>query len=152
MHLATYLGLLDSSERTLADAFRQVADGHGDEPDIVHLCHEFAGQADRHVHDLSPVVDRFGEEREQEPERLHAAEFGGTRTGGVGLLRDLQDLYVLASLVDITWTAVAQAARGLRDRELIDLVAGCEQEVSGQLAWLRTRLKQSATQALIVAS
>jgi len=151
MHLATYLGLLDSSEHVLAHAFRQVADGHGDEPDIEHLCRFFADQAERHLADLVQVAERYGEQRETEPERLHAAEFGGIRHGGVGLLRDLQDLYVLASLVDITWTAVGQAARGLRDRELIEVVGRCENDVTRQLTWLRTRLKQAAPQALIMA-
>jgi hypothetical protein len=41
----------------------------------------------------------------------------------VGLLRDLQDLYLLASFVDITWTMVKQAAAALRDQELLGLVA-----------------------------
>jgi hypothetical protein len=150
MHLATYLGLLHSSERELAGAFRQVAAGHGDEPDIAHLCRLLAGHADQHVEALEPVVQRYGEEAEDEPERLHAAEFGGTRSGGVGLLRDLQDLYVLASLVDVTWTAVGQAAQGLRDRELIDVTELCQNDVDRQLGWLRTRLKQAAPQALII--
>jgi hypothetical protein len=37
------------------------------------------------------------EQREQESERLHVAE-GDTRSGGVGLLRDLQDLYALIAV------------------------------------------------------
>ncbi|HEY3004807.1 MAG TPA: hypothetical protein VGJ44_20840 [Kribbellaceae bacterium] len=149
MHLATYVGLLHSSERALADAFRAVGEDHG--PDVRHLCRLLAGQADAHVERLAPVVERYGEQRETEPERLRAAEFGGTRTGGAGLLRDLQDLYVLASFVDVTWTVVGQAAQALRDAELLDVVSGCEQETKRQLGWLTTRIKQTAPQALVVA-
>ena len=97
-------------------------------------------------------MDRYGEaEEDDEPERLHADGLSETRSGPVGLLRDLQDLYLLASLVDITWTAVKQAAQGLRDKELIDVVERCESETQVQLGWLSTRMKQAAPQALIVA-
>jgi hypothetical protein len=56
--------------------------------------------------------------------------FGGTRGGGLGLLRDLHDLYLMATECEVTGTLVAQA---------------------GQLRWLRTRMKQAAPQALVVA-
>ncbi|MUN64808.1 hypothetical protein GMA12_16960 [Kocuria sediminis] len=152
MKLPVYLGLLHRSERTLAASFRQVAEGHGAEPDVYHLCRALAGQCEVHVRALAPVVDRYGEvEEDDEPERLHADGLSETRSGPVGLLRDLQDLYLLASLVDITWTVVKQAAQGLRDQELIDVVERCEGETTTQLHWLSTRIEQAAPQALIVA-
>jgi hypothetical protein len=40
----------------------------------------------------SPVAARYGEEAEDEPDRLHSELFGGTCTGGLGLLRDPHDL------------------------------------------------------------
>src|SRR4051812_42909318 len=109
MLLPVYLGLLAHSERALASSFRQVADGHADEPDVFHLCHTLAAQCDQHVAALQPIIERYGELPDDEPERLRAAELSSTRSGPLGLLRDLQDLYLLASLVDITWTAVKQA-------------------------------------------
>jgi hypothetical protein len=42
MHLATYLGLLHTSLGTLADAFRQVGQGHSDEADVVRTCQVLA--------------------------------------------------------------------------------------------------------------
>jgi hypothetical protein len=152
MHLTTYLGLLHDAEAALGEAFEQVSKHHGGEPDVEHLCLVLSKQARGHVQTLAPVVGRYGEQRDREPEHLAAAEFGGTRTGGIGLLRDLHDLYALASFVDMTWTVVGQAAQGLRDQELIDVVQACEQETTQQLTWLRTRIKQAAPQALIVAS
>lgn len=152
MKLPVYLGLLHQSEKTLAASFRQVAQGHGAEPDVYYLCQSLADQCQAHEKALSPIVDRYGEVKEiDEPERLHADGLAQTRTGPVGLLRDLQDLYLLASLVDITWTAVKQAAQGLRDKELIGVVQQCESETRVQLSWLSTRMKQAAPQALIVA-
>lgn len=152
MHLAHYLGLVHRSERMLAKAFRDVAEAHGDEPDVRLLCQKLAQQCDQHASKLMPFVDRYGEEAPEEPERLHTDLFGGTRSGGLGLLRDLHDLYLLASEIDISWTLIGQAAQGARDKALFDTVTSCDGETTTQLLWLRTRMKQAAPQALLVAS
>ena len=149
MHLATYIGLVDTGEQTLADSLRQVATGHAEEADVNALCLRFARQCDSHREQLAPIVERYGEKREQEPENLHAEGLDRTRSGGVGLLRDLHDLYLLVSYLDIAWTVVGQAAKAVRDEELIEVVAWCEKETSAQLAWLTTRIKEAAPQALV---
>ena len=149
-HLSTYLGLADHSERTLAEAFRAVADGHAAEADVFHTCHLLAGWSEGHRERLAPVVERYGEDDVEEPERLHADGLAGVRSGAVGLLRDLQDLHVMASLVQTTWTVVAQAAQGVRDRELLAIATDANAETSHQLTWLNTRMKAAAPQALIV--
>ena len=123
MHLAHYLGLLHRSQAHLAEAFRQVAEAHAAEPDIFHLCHQQARICDSHAEQLEPFARRYAEDAPDEPERLHSELFTGTRTGGIGLLRDLQDV-----------------------------VQRCEGETALQLQWLRTRMKAAAPQALVVAS
>jgi hypothetical protein len=152
VHLAHYLGLLHQAQLNLAEAFRQVADAHGDEPDVAHLCERQAQVCDQHAERLRPFAQRYSEEAPQEPDRLHSELFRGTRTGGIGLLRDLQDLYLMAAECDICWTVVGQAAYGLRDHALRDVVTTCEGETAIQLKWLRTRMKQAAPQALVVAN
>ncbi|MFP3466999.1 hypothetical protein [Leifsonia sp. SIMBA_070] len=153
MKLPVYLTLLAESESTLADSFRKVADAHGDEPDVHFLCLTLAKQCDDHRKKLDPVIDRYGgSTTDDEPERLQADAIEEARSGPLGLLRDLQDLYLLASLTDVTWTMVKQAAQALRDADLLTIIAGCEHETSVQLRWLMTRMKQSAPQALIAAS
>ena len=149
-HLSTYLGLADHSEQTLAEAFRAVAEGHAAEADVFHTCHLLAGWSDGHRERLAPVVERYGEDDVEEPERLHGDGLAGVRSGAVGLLRDLQDLHVLASLVQTTWTVVAQGAQGVRDRELLSIATDANAETSRQLSWLNTRMKAAAPQALIV--
>jgi hypothetical protein len=151
MHLAHYLGLLHRAQTNLAGAFRQVAEAHAAEPDVFHLCQQQAGVCDRHAEQLEPFARRYSEEAPEEPDRLHSELFTGTRTGGIGLLRDLQDLYLMAAECDICWTVVGQAARGARDQELQQVVQDCEGETAMQLKWLRTRMKQAAPQALVVA-
>ena len=152
MYLALYLGLLDQAEQALANAFDEVGTAHRDEPDVERTCKILGDHARDHVKSLRPIVERYGEQGDAEPERLAAAEFSGSRSGAVGLLRDLQDLYALASFVDITWTVVKQAAQGLRDDELLKLAGERESDTSRQLTWLLTRIKQAAPQALIVAT
>ena len=89
MHLAHYLGLLHRSQIDLAQAFREVAEAHPDEADVVRQCERLAGQCAAHAERLEPFAARYGEEAEGETEL--------------------------------------------------------------QLKWLRTRMKQAAPQALVVA-
>lgn len=150
MNLGIYLGMLHQAETTLARSFRQVAEGHGTEPDVYFLCQTLAGQCEQHNRLLQPVVDRYGEvAADDEPERLHAEALSTTRSGPVGLLRDLQDLHLLATLVDLSWTMVRQAGSALRDADLLAVVDRCEGETAVMLRWLKTRMKQAAPQALL---
>jgi hypothetical protein len=151
-HLATYVALADHSEKTLADSLREVADGHARQADVFHTCHTLAGWSDKHREALGPIVERYGEQDDvDEPERLRASALEEVREGEIGLLRDLQDLHVLATLVQTTWIVIAQGAQGLRDHELLEVATASNAETSRQLTWLNTRMKQAAPQALIVA-
>jgi hypothetical protein len=152
MHLAHYLGLLHKAEDNLARAFREVGAAHSDEPDVFRECERMAHECGGHVDQLRPFVDRYGEDAPGEPDKLHSDLFQGTRSGGLGLLRDLHDLYLMASQSDISWTMIGQAAQGARDTDLFDTVNACEHDTAMQLAWIRTRMKAAAPQALVVAS
>ena len=152
MKLPVYLSLLSESEATLGRSFLQVAEAHGDEPDVHFLCISLAKQCATHRQRLQPAIARYGTAADgDEPDRLHADAIDEPRSGPLGLLRDLQDLYLLASLTDVTWTMVEQAGQALQDKELLDVVGACEKETSVQLRWLITRMKQAAPQALIAA-
>lgn len=151
MKLPVYLGMLQQAERELASSFRTVADGHGDEPDVRAACTLLAEQCDAHVEALGPIVERYGSQPDDEPERLHAVALPEPRSGPLALLRDLQDVHLLASFVDMTWTLVGQAAAALRDEDLQAVIAQREAETQVQVGWLTTRMKQAAPQALIVA-
>jgi hypothetical protein len=148
--LAHYLGLLHRSETELGEALLEVAEGHAEEPDVRTTCTKLARDCARHAEQLEPFARRYGEEAEDEPERLHSELFQGTRSGGLGLLRDLHDLYLMACECDMAWTLVAQAAQGARDSELLEVTRGCEGETAMTLRWLATRMKQAAPQVLVV--
>ena len=57
MHIANYLGLVHHAETNLADAFRLVADAHGDEPDVMLMCRTLAKQSDAHAEKLKSFLD-----------------------------------------------------------------------------------------------
>jgi hypothetical protein len=151
VQLAHYLGLLHKAEADLGEAFRQVGEGHAEEADVFVIANKLAKECDEHAERLKPFVDRYGQDAPSEPDRLYSQLFAGTRSGGLGLLRDLHDLYLMACECDIAWTLVGQAAHGLRDTELLGVVEDCESETALQLKWLKTRTKQAAPQALVVA-
>ena len=153
-HLATYVALADHSERTLAQSLRTVGEGHARHPDVLFTCQTLATMSDRHVERLRPLARRYGEATGpsvQEPERLRGAGVGEVRTGPVGLLRDLQDLHLIATLVQTTWTVIGQGAQGLRDDELLAVSQDALSDTARQLTWFTTRMKAAAPQALIVA-
>jgi hypothetical protein len=134
------------------EAMGRLGDAHADEVDVYQLCGVLAEQCDEHAERLEPFVERYGEEAVDEPDRLHGELFRGPREGGLALLRDLHDLYLLATECDLAWTLVGQAASGLRDPDLCEVVERCEGETATQLQWLKTRLKETAPQTLVVAS
>jgi hypothetical protein len=151
VQLAHYLGLLHKAQLDLAAAFREVREAHADEADVYVLCGRLAEQCDSHAEQLGPFVDRYGEDAPDEPDRLYSELFKGPREGGLGLLRDLHDLYLMACECDVAWTLVGQAAQGARDTELFQVVKRCEGETATQLQWILSRMKQAAPQALVVA-
>ena len=74
-------------------------------------------------------------------------------TGGIGLLRDLHDLYLMAAECDIAWTLVGQAAQGAARRASCSRsCSGCEErDRDAARVAARTRMKEAAPQALVVA-
>lgn len=151
MHLVTYLAFLKQTEETLGRSYRLVSDGHSADADVHFMASGFARQCAAHADALALVLARSDPPSEPAPERLHVQEPSSHRAGSVGLLRDLQDLYQLASLVDITWTLVRQAAQGARDQDLLHVVDQCAPHTAAQVAWLRMRMQAAAPQILLVA-
>lgn len=149
-HVAEYLGLLREAEHEIADAFNSVADHHGDEPDIFEICQKFARTSTVHEKAIERFSSIYGEASEQEASRVKNSLFKGPRSGGFGLVRDLHDLFLLATEAHLAWMILLQAARALRDKELIAACTKLGGETDGQRSWLQTRIKQAAPQALLV--
>lgn len=151
MQLAHYLELLRQAAVNLAAAYREVARAHEDETEVVTIARQLAGRCDEQVEAIGPFARRYHGEDPAAPDRSPSARFTGPRGPGVGLLRDLQDLYLMAAECDIGWTVLERCAEGARDTELLAVIGRCHGGTRIQLAWLRTQLTQSAVQALVVA-
>jgi hypothetical protein len=151
MYIGCYLDLLARTEADLATAFDAVASNHTDEHDVSTTCTKLADQSREQSARLRPFADRYDggsdsvTRQPQRPERRPSA-------AALQLLDDLHDLYTLASEVKIVATIAHQAAQMLRDGELVDALAASCDTATRQLAWLTTRIKQSAPQTLIAVS
>lgn len=151
MHVGNYLGLTHDSEQQLVDAFISIAEHHGSEPDIAQICQLLSSWSLEHIQALKPLIERYSEDKSDEPEQLYKTMFDKPRTGSLALLRDLHDLWLLANQVQVCWTVLLQAAKALQDEELETTCSQCSAQTKRQIAWLLTRIKQAAPQALVVA-
>ncbi len=104
----------------------------------------------QHVQALKPLIDRYQEQKSEEPARLSQTLFSEPRTGSLALLRDLHDLWLLANEVYLCWIVLSQAAKALRDKELETACEQFDRQTKQQIAWLLTRIKQAAPQTLVV--
>lgn len=151
MHLAHYLHLLYGAQERLSDAYRSAADGHVDEVEVYYTCRKLSRQADAQARTLLPYLDQYRRQGPPEPQPNPTAVFHGPRGPGLGLLRDLQELYLMVAECDICWLMVDDAVQGARDAPLLADVRQCHAEAQTQQAWLRTQLAQASVQALVVA-
>lgn len=150
MHISTYLGRLKSAETQLAEAFTVVATRHMNESEIRERCKMFAEWSSRHVKELEPFINRYGDEPTRVGEALRGILFSGTRSGGLGKLYDLQDLGTMTNAVRTHYTILAEGAAAARDAELKELCERLGQETNRQTDWLCTQIKTAAGQALVV--
>ena len=152
MHVGNYLGLAEASETHLAESLLHVARHHAAEPDVKQMTELLAFWSGANKAALAPLVARHEETREAEPEALHRALFHGPRSGSLGLVRDLHDLWLLAQEVTLAYELLMQAGRSLRDEEMLRIVEEASRQTRRQADWLRTRIDQAAPQALAVPS
>jgi hypothetical protein len=151
MHVGRYINLVHRTEIDLVTAFRKVSEAHGDEPDVYQTCQLLARWSDKLAEEMKPFTKKYTPEKDQEPDRLTQTLLQDPRKGGMALLRDLHDLYLVATEVQICCTILKQASDGLRDKDLTTMCEEVERQTRRQLAWLMTRMKQAAPQTLIVA-
>lgn len=149
-HLADYIGLLGESEKRLVKGFEQVRKTHSDEPDVDSLCKLFASWSTEAESMLEAFVSKYGERQEGEPKRLDKALLVKRKQGGFDMLRDFHDLWLLVNESMMSLNVLKQAARALRDRQLLDVLNHMQDRNERQLIWLQTRINQAAPQVLVV--
>jgi len=152
MHVGNYLGLAEASETHLAESLLSVSKHHMEEPDVEQMTKLLAGWSLANKKALAPLIERYKETREAEPASLHKALFHGPRSGGLGLVRDLHDLWLLAQEVSLSYVLLTQAGLALRDDEMLTILKQVSKQTARQTDWLQTRIDQAAPQALVVPS
>lgn len=140
-HVREYLGLLEGSERALADALDKVAAAHASEPDIRNQCHLLAQWSRQEMAELRTIIGRYGEARQAEPKRLGKALAPKQQKGGFGLVRDLHDCWLMANETHMSLIVLDQAAKGLRDEQMRALIERLDAQNQRQRNWLLTRIK-----------
>jgi hypothetical protein len=150
MQVANYLGLIRRAEENLAAAFERVGKQHAVEIDVLQMCKLFASWSKDHAENIKLLIEKYGEKKDDEPEDLLSALIE-TRMGALGMLRDLQGLWLMASEVELCYIILNQAAQALRDKEL---ELSCRQFGTftyRQKSWLLTKIKHASSQTLVVA-
>ena len=150
MYLIHYIRLAHEANGELCGAWTRLAQGHSDELDLRVLAQKFADASGAHAEQLAAFT-RNDIEVTEPTQEFSAESFRGTRTGNVGLLRDLHEIYLMITECDLVWTLLQVGAQGTRDAELLELSDIGLGESKTQLDWLRSRLRQAASQALVVA-
>lgn len=149
MHIGNYINMVHQSGEDIASAFRMVAKEHGDEPDIEEICKLLASWADEGVQKIKPFTAKYGEEKNKEPDRLKTTLFKEPRKGSLGMLRDLQDLWLMSNEAEVSCIILRQAASALHDKALIEVCNAIEKTAKRQTDWLLTRMKSAAPQTLV---
>lgn len=151
-HLPEYIGLLLASEERLIRGWDKLRDSHPTTPDIGPESRLFAIWSRENAAAVRPYTDKYGERREGEPEVLDKALLIRRPQTAFGLMRDLQDLWLMVNESTISIAALIQGARALGDSALEHDLNGVENRNERQRAWLLTRIRQAAPQTLAVPS
>jgi hypothetical protein len=158
--LGRYIEKLHGALTDLAGEYRKVGERHAAEQDVYHACHTLAkqcqGQADalrphaaRHTADIPEDEDDGSRESMLAGlRRATAAVVSHSSTSGLLLLRDLRRLHLSIEEAAMLWLIVGQGAKAARDRELLVLVEHSREEITNQLLWISTRIKETAPQVL----
>jgi hypothetical protein len=164
MYVGPLLKRIHGSETDLAEEFRKTGERHAVEHDVFHTCHTLAKECIARANELPPYLDRYaGERPDVEDEEAGAGEnvlallrrkmseaVGRRESPGLLLLRDLSNLYLATAECELLWTQARQGAQVLRDVELIELCSRAVEQLTVQLRWLKTRVKEAAPQTLAV--
>jgi hypothetical protein len=155
---------LYQAEEELADEYVKVGERLAAEHDVWYDCKRFAEQchahadairpfASAHEEDLPPADDATVGETTTAALRHKLSEALGRRPeSGLLLLRSLRQLYLQAQEVSFHWIVAGQLAQATRDHELLAVVDELHRETLTQIKWLKTQVKQSSPQALVVGS
>lgn len=160
MKIGPALEHLHASERDLAQDLRGVAERHATDHAVYHVGNMLADRCEELANGLAPFLTDYGQEEPDDDDggvvrafaervrRSTAELLGRSEKTGLLLLRDLRDLYARSQETLIDWTIVRQGALAARDQALDITCQTGMQETERVARWLKTRIKETAPQAL----
>jgi hypothetical protein len=159
MKFGLVLEEMHRSENDLAHHLLTISERHKVDHEIYHLARDLARWSQQHVRDIAEIAKNYGQDLDPEPRgemglmetiREKGSEMVGRRPEtGMLLLRDLRELYLKACGVSADWELLAQAAQGMKDKDLLGLAEKCHPQTIRQMKWANGKLKESATQVLV---
>jgi hypothetical protein len=159
MKIGLALRELHRSENDLVHGLLQISDRHRADHEIFHVARDLAGWSQDHVREIARVAADYGEDLDDEPDTGptlagHLLDKGSALVGrasvpGLLLLRDLREVYLQACGVSVDWELLAQAAQGIKHRDLLAVSERCQPQTLRQVRWANGKLKEHATQALV---
>lgn len=149
LHISRYLGSLLESKKNIAAAFAGVATRRATEPSIRDACKMFAEWSLAHERRLQELVQRYGRDISGKADG-DSNSLGAPRPGGLGVLLDLNRLWVMVNQAHLEIMILVQGVRALRDNESAGLLIEIGLETDRQIAWLDSQIKIIAAQALVV--
>lgn len=102
------------------------------------------------MRELQAHAARYGEHEAEQPNELRSTLFPDPRPGVFGLLRDLQNLVVMATENAVTLTSALKAVHALRDEALLALCCHLEDQTKRQQAWLLAQVERPSARTLVV--
>ncbi|MDP9889486.1 hypothetical protein [Pseudarthrobacter enclensis] len=159
MKFGLVLEEMHRSENDLAHHLLVISERHKVDHEIYHLARDLARWSQQHVREIADIAGNYGQDLDPEPRgemglmetvREKGSEMVGRRPEtGMLLLRDLRELYLKACGVSADWELLAQAAQGMKDKNLLALAERCHPQTIRQMKWANGKLKESATQVLV---
>jgi hypothetical protein len=159
--LGAALEHLHRSVDQLADELRATAERHAVQQDVYHMGRTLSARIDELASSLDPFLTAYGQSDgggdggevlhslAEKVRRGASVAAGRSGTTGMLLLRDLRDLFVQASGVEMDWTIVRQGAMAARDEPLVLAATVGLEETRRVLRWLTTRVKEASPQILM---
>jgi hypothetical protein len=159
MKIDLALDELHRSENDLAGQLLAMSDRHKADHEIFHLARDLAVWSQDHVRAIARIGRGYGLALDEAPvgdpsvlqkvRQEVAGRLHHRSAPALLLLRDLRSVYMDASGVSVDWELLAQAAQGVRDTELLDVVQNCHPQTLRQARWANAQLKEKATQILV---
>jgi hypothetical protein len=149
---------LHRSENDLAAQLLMVSDRHSADHGVHHVARDLATWSQGHVRELARIGRSYDLELDPEPAgdpgllarvRQEVGDRLGRRSApALLLLRDLRSVYTDASGVSVDWEMLAQAAQGVKDRELLAVASRCHPQTLRQVRWANSQIKEHAPQII----